>query len=552
MLYNFDIGELYSRLDEIYSSLVFSLDHPIQNHKKYEYLREHICIIDDVFYEGLTDSDMCRFASTSPFELVDLVKDSVVKFAVAANLYAYVKKEHLSHLENASINYLLSIDVKHSFGGYGYSVNDFHKLLLLDTTEIFPDLLTWVYTLEYCNNCYPCMPDMKWWKEKGKVEVAMKVIVAIREFIDKYPYSIFCGEAEYIIREWELPALCTRLFNEMKEKPEDFSETTIRILLGETAPTDKIYNIETGKMRDFFCHNRLTITISDLVKNDVIRYNEADDLFSNVEIGGDMSILNNHQEGVDFLVVGHPGSGKTTLVNCLHYHLFGIGISPIASEQREEITKYRFNAYREIEHHQPPRHSSSLTTTCIQYMIDKKHVPINIIDEGYNLPLCSAIYGSKNEGKNLLPESAKSHNKKIICLTIDASLFVQNASANIERQKYASIYYLDYLLTLLDYEKIAMNIIGLVVVFTKSEKMKIDKNDLFERIHHISENFCEKWGVNKKNNHKPYIVHYSAGNNLIGGLFRYDFSDTQKLMSLLYELIPSEPWWKRLIINLLQ
>lgn len=532
-----------------------------QNVNKYDVLpidNNMWCSIkDECFYECLTDSKVFQFLRyTSPFDYIDSLEDTAVRFAVAANLYAYIKKENLSYLVNDAGHYLLSIDVKHSFGRYEKSASDFDKLLLPCTTGAIPDLSAWINLLEYRSNCYPCMPDMKWWKAKGAVEVARKIIVAAKVFIENNPNSIFKRDAEKII-EGEMPELHRKLIIDMKENPEHYSAETIRMLLHGTTYKD-VYDVMKCSLIEFYYYYNLTISINDLIINELITADESEELLHNHDSCQVQSIQGNYQNGIDIWITGFDQSGKTSLTNSLHYILFKKGIPAI--KQSEYIKNYLFGVFETISHRRPPKSNTPQSTTNIQYVINKRITPINIIDEGNNNVLCRHISNRFLDkdipNKDILPQGMDNGNKKLLCITIDASLFGRKESDYFTQRKRFHLYYLYILLDLLEKmylsgnnnkKKIAENLIGLIVIFTKSDKASTIDDTVLDNIVNRCRSFCKKWNICKKNEYKPYIVYYSAGKNMIGDLFRYDFSDAIKLYDLIEHIIPSKSWWKQFL-----
>lgn len=509
-------------------------------------------IRDEDLYNCLTDPKFLCFSSyNSPFDYIDSLPETKVRFAVAANLYAYIKKNNLSSWNEASEYYLLSIDVKHSFGRYRTSASDFYKMLLPYTIVVLPDLSAWVSLLEYYSDCYPCMPDMKWWREKGEVVVAKKIIVAAKDFIEKNPNSIFKRDAEGII-ESEMPSLRRKLIIDMKESPEHYDKGVVLHLLGvkNTKFINRSLDVDICSITEFFLYHNLSISISELIEEEVIMTYEGNNLYrenTNREL---TSIHNRHKNGIDFWITGFARSGKTSIANSLHYLLFKHNTFPIENEYTEEIKYFFANTFDTILYQCPPHPANPhQLPISIQYAINKGMTPVNIIDVGSSLALSDYVASMSDnipdEWPTLLPKDMNNCHKKIICITIDASSFGKDdwrASKNV--------HYLECLLSLLETtplcssrnKMIANNIIGLVVVFTKTDKCRIDDNRVDEIICRCR-HFCEEWGICKENEYKPYVVHYSAGKNLIGSLFRYDFLDTLKLYRLIKKIIPPKPWW---------
>lgn len=511
-------------------------------------------LTDEELYNCLTNNILCFSRYKSPYDYIDSLPTTEIRLAVAANLYSYIKKNKLLTW-GISENYLLNFDVKHCFGRYGTSASDFYKLLLPCTHEILPDLSAWVYLLEYYKNCYPCMPDMEWWKEKGKIEVAKKVIVATKEFIERYPNSIFKGDAEGII-ENEMPPLRQKLIADMKESPEDYGSSIVMCLLGKRKIVfDRFVDLDTCRICEFFLRNNLSISIGELIRNEVIMPYEEKNLYRNNTYRELISIPDRNKSGIDFWITGFDGSGKTSVANSLHYLLFKHHIFPIEKEQTEEIKNFFADVFETILYQVPPRPTNPhQLPTSIQYAINKWKAPVNIIDVGYSSPLSKYIAHLDlfpyEWSTTMLPQGMNNCHKKIICITIDASLFGKGNPVDY-RRGLDNVTYLEMLLDLYEItplygsrnKMIANNIIGLIVVFTKTDKGRIDDERVDEIICRCRD-FCEKWGICKENEYKPYILHYSTGNNLIGGLFRYDFSDALQLYRLIEKKLPPNPWWK--------
>lgn len=514
-------------------------------------LIDRYSIRDEELYNCLTDPKiLCFSLYKSPFDYIDSLPTTEARFAVAANLYAYIKKNKLLSWNEASEYYLLGIDVKHSFGRYGTSASDFEKMLLPYTIVFLPDLSAWVSLLEYYTNCYPCMPDKKWWREKGEVVVAKKIIVAAKDFIEKNPNSIFKRDAKGII-ESEMPRLRRKLIFDMKESPEHYDRGIVLHLLGvkNTKFIDRPFDVDTCSIEEFFLYHNLSISISELIRNEVIMPYETNNLYRENPNRELTSIHNRNRSGIDFWITGFVRSGKTSVANSLHYLLFKHNTFPIENEQTEEIKKNLANAFDTILYQRPPHPTNPhQLPISIQYAINKGMTPVNIIDAGSSLALSDYIASIgrmiPDELSTLLPKDMNNCHKKIICITIDASLFGKDNRCALN-----NIHYLECLLSLLETtplcgsrnKMIANNIIGLVVIFTKTDKSRID-DDRVDEIICRCRHFCKKWGICKENEYKPYVVHYSVGKNLIGSLFRYDFSDTLKLYRLIEKIIPPKPW----------
>lgn len=119
-------------------------------------------------------------------------------FATACNLYAYALKKDIHGLRMDVEAYLADMNFNDIFGRYAHTKDDLYKLLMRYTSDYIPELYEWVDLLVYTNDIYPCMPDMEWWRREGELQTSKSVYIAVNDYLNKYPDTIFKTYAEKI------------------------------------------------------------------------------------------------------------------------------------------------------------------------------------------------------------------------------------------------------------------------------------------------------------------------------------------------------------------
>lgn len=120
-------------------------------------------------------------------------------FAIACNLYAYALKMDIHGLRMNVEAYLADMNLNGVFGRYARAKDELDKLLLQYTTDYIPELNEWVDLLIYTNDIYPCIPDdMEWWRREGELQTSKSVYIAVNDYLNKYPDTIFKAYAERI------------------------------------------------------------------------------------------------------------------------------------------------------------------------------------------------------------------------------------------------------------------------------------------------------------------------------------------------------------------
>ena len=210
---------------------------------------------------------------------LDLFRENQFMIFIAiCNLYAYSIKENIEHLKDGINSLFPVVDLKNLFGRYAHKPYELNNALLDYTTNCIPELYPTALLLEYINDIYPCMPDMDWWRREGELQTAKSVYVSIREYLNKYPYSVF-GSKIYGMADTVLPTLYDWLYTDIIEHPDTYTATVIRELIYPNSEYSKghCYHVDF-KPINFFLYFQLDVNLRDLVNKGIITKQMANDI----------------------------------------------------------------------------------------------------------------------------------------------------------------------------------------------------------------------------------------------------------------------------------
>lgn len=502
--------------------------------------------------------------------MTGLFKDNkLCLFATVCNLYAYVQKLGIKDLINDAELYLSNIDFKGLFGRYAHKCEDLDRLLLQYVSDYIPELNEWVDLLVYTNDIYPCMPDMEWWRQEGKLQTSKSIFIAVYDYLNKYPNTIFKTFAEKI-QSNVFPALYSWLFDDMRKHPWGYSDSQIRALeegAGYDYCVDNILCKENFSPLEFFLYFKLKVSKEDLVRSGILTNTEAQNVQDAEEPEPVFeSFPNIYKGGIDVLLFGIPFPFKYALVNSFMYQMCkDESAIEYNSEQQDKQERYIQYIKDCIEYNKCP-YGLFPATQCVR--LKQNSVNLNIIN-GEIIPYAITIenYWNNDIWGNLVQALLYLHNNnpKILCIAVDMDeestkrYGPLNKHLTIYQRRYIDKVF-DSLLNLEDIDGIDSSrkkpikklVTDVVILLTVSED--VSERDIIEefaqkyrRLVSRLMSVCKSYRYNRANDYTPYILTYKVGQKIIGG-FRYNFSDVEKFNSLLGELADniSRPWYKRI------
>ncbi|MCC8118171.1 MAG: hypothetical protein LIP09_05395 [Bacteroidales bacterium] len=429
------------------------------------------------------------------------------------------------------------------------------------------------------------LQDEKDWMYAQRIDI-IRVYQQYLSKYDKYPPEYRGMYVDFAIRilnmlMWEWHILRKELFQTMREKPWLFSPYMLRNLFDGVGDLNEICNL---RHKDDIVSRYLatgeSISYEELIQEGIISPQTSEKALisrnyfnfpqPDFEVFGEFPT----DDRTEVYFLGGPVSGKTTMLS---------GILSSMQQNEQWIYQPQWNNegndiashlyYGLIESSEKgifPPPSCNIAYIKLDKICNKHNYPMIFIDisggdfdhiiRNIRRPQ-NSIWEYFNAGS-----LTKSRNKKLLLITVDYSL-CQKEICNIPHffDECKQKQFLADTLRILSSDGIngtykdctLCKFDTLAVIVTKSDLMDCNPNDraqcaldyLYTElgcfIRHL-EHICCKFGINKRNGYKPYIMPFSIGKLQVGNTYVYDPTDSDNLVNFIAQntrrLNPSWPW----------